>query len=82
MIILAPWEACCLAVNQIGGEGQPDGSEVKIGNIAKSTIEDRKNLTFKKNEVAKGVSNMGYTAITLVKKILRMQKLKSKVHSW
>ena len=56
-----------VVINNQAAEEKPEGAKVKNENVAKSKIKETENVNFEKIEVAKGVSNMGYTAITLVK---------------
>lgn len=56
-----------VVINNQASEEKPEGAKVKNENVAKSKIKETENVNFEKIEVAKGVSNMGYTAITLVK---------------
>ena len=58
-----------VVINNQAAEEKPEGAKVKNENVAKSKIKETENVNFEKIEVAKGVSNMGYTAITLVKDI-------------
>ncbi|TDD97910.1 efflux RND transporter periplasmic adaptor subunit [Flavobacterium cellulosilyticum] len=58
-----------VVINKQAEKEKPEGAKVKNENIAKSKVKEPENVNFEKIEVAKGVSNMGYTAITLVKDI-------------
>ncbi|WP_367769123.1 efflux RND transporter periplasmic adaptor subunit [Flavobacterium sp. WC2421] len=60
-----------VVTNKQAAEEKPEDVEVKKENEAK-------NVNFEKIEVAKGVSNMGYTAITLVKDIPANAKIVTK----
>ncbi|WP_339920797.1 efflux RND transporter periplasmic adaptor subunit [uncultured Flavobacterium sp.] len=60
-----------IITNKHEAEEKPEDVEVKKENEAK-------NVNFEKIEVAKGVSNMGYTAITLVKDIPANTKIVTK----
>ena len=59
-------------------EGNPEEGEVEKETEIKDKEQDTKSTNFEKIEVVKGVSNMGYTAITLVKDIPADSKIVTK----
>ncbi|WP_291122372.1 efflux RND transporter periplasmic adaptor subunit [Flavobacterium sp. UBA6046] len=67
-----------VVTNKKAEEEKPEDSEVKKEAEIKSKAQEVKSTNFEKIEVAKGVSNMGYTAITLVKNIPENAKIVTK----
>ncbi|TPD65923.1 efflux RND transporter periplasmic adaptor subunit [Flavobacterium microcysteis] len=67
-----------VVTNKQAEEEKPEEGEDKKEPETKGKVEEVKNTNFEKFEVIKGVSNMGYTAITLVKDIPSNVKIVTK----
>lgn len=67
-----------VVTNKKAEEEKPEEGEVAKETETKDKEQEPKNTNFEKIEVVKGVSNMGYTAITLVKDIPSNAKIVTK----
>ncbi|MFV8271289.1 efflux RND transporter periplasmic adaptor subunit [Flavobacterium sp. GT2N3] len=67
-----------VVTNKQAEEEKPEEVETEKEPEAKGKEQESKNTNFEKIEVVKGVSNMGYTAITLVKNIPANAKIATK----
>lgn len=67
-----------VVTNKQAEEEKPEEVETEKEPEAKGQEQESKNTNFEKIEVVKGVSNMGYTAITLVKNIPANAKIATK----
>ncbi|RTY67136.1 efflux RND transporter periplasmic adaptor subunit [Flavobacterium sp. LB2P53] len=67
-----------VVTNKQAEEEKPEEVETEKEPKAKGQEQESKNTNFEKIEVVKGVSNMGYTAITLVKNIPANAKIATK----
>ena len=67
-----------VVTNKKAVEEKPEDGEVAKETETKDKEQEPKNTNFEKIEVVKGVSNMGYTAITLVKDIPSNAKIVTK----
>lgn len=67
-----------VVTNKKAEEEKPEEGEVAKETETKDKEKEAKNTNFEKIEVVKGVSNMGYTAITLVKDIPTNAKIVTK----
>ncbi|PWA05003.1 efflux RND transporter periplasmic adaptor subunit [Flavobacterium psychrotolerans] len=67
-----------VVTNKQAEEEKPEEGEVEKETETKDKKQKTKNTNFEKIEVVKGVSNMGYTAITLVKDIPSNAKIVTK----
>ena len=67
-----------VVTNKKAKEEKPEEGEVAKETETKDKEQEPKNTNFEKIEVVKGVSNMGYTAITLVKDIPSNAKIVTK----